>query len=197
MTEGEPVAAGAGRPMVPLRPASGTLLAIGLEIAADHISCLGIDLTGAELARRTTYHRVAEGTAEDALALAAQLVHEVREEAPELTVVGVTAAIPGRLSPEDGRILSAPGLDWADVPVISRLQELLAPAAWPVGAQAHIGNKVAAGDVLPAMIVAVQPNGQINAQVFLDGNDVLWVTSRDEASEESGSHLGRWHWPQR
>ena len=64
--EGEPVAAGAGRPMVPLRPASGTLIAIGLEIAADHISCLGIDLTGAELARRTTYHRVAEGTAEDA-----------------------------------------------------------------------------------------------------------------------------------
>ena len=135
VTESEPVAAGAGRPMVPLRPASGTLLAIGLEIAADHISCLGIDLTGAELARRTTYHRIAEGTAEDALALAAQLVHEVREQAPELPVVGVTAAIPGRLSPEDGRILSAPGLDWADVPVIARLQELMAPATWPVGAQ--------------------------------------------------------------
>jgi predicted NBD/HSP70 family sugar kinase len=125
--EGEPVAAGAGRPMVPLRPASGTLLAIGLEIAADHISCLGTDLTGAELARRTTYHRVAEGTAEDALALAAQLVHEVR--------AGVPAPTPPRLSPEDGRILSAPGLDWADVPVVARLQELLAPAAWPVGAQ--------------------------------------------------------------
>ena len=135
VAEGEPIAAGAGRPMVPLRPASGTLLAIGLEIAADHISCLGIDLTGAELARRTTYHRIAEGTAEDALALAAQLVHEVREEAPELPVVGVTAAIPGRLSPEDGRILSAPGLDWADVPVIARLQELLTPAQWPVDAQ--------------------------------------------------------------
>ncbi|WP_341854230.1 hypothetical protein [Brachybacterium sp. GPGPB12] len=72
VTEGEPIAAGAGRPMVPPRTASGTLLAIGLEIAADHISCLGIDLTGAELARRTTYHRVAEGTAEDALALAAR-----------------------------------------------------------------------------------------------------------------------------
>lgn len=133
--EGEPVAAGAGRPMVPLRPASGTLIAIGLEIAADHISCLGIDLTGAELARRTTYHRVAEGTAEDALALAAQLVHEVRDEAADVPVVGVTAAIPGRLSPEDGRILSAPGLDWADVPVVSRLQELIAPATWPVDAQ--------------------------------------------------------------
>jgi len=77
------------------------------------------------------------------------------------------------------------------------IQERLLEDAWPVGAQAHIGNKVAAGDVLPAMIVAVQSNGQINAQVFLDGNDVLWVTSRDEASEESGSHPGRWHWPQR
>jgi len=77
------------------------------------------------------------------------------------------------------------------------IQERLLDSTWPVGAQAHIGNKVAAGDVLPAMVVAVQPNGQVNAQVFLDGNDVLWVTSRDAASEESGSHLGRWHWPQR
>jgi len=38
-----------------------------------------------------------------------------------------------------------------------------------------------AGDVLPAMVVAVQPNGQVNAQVnaqvFLDGNDVLWVSA--------------------
>ncbi|MBH1745210.1 hypothetical protein I5V28_05125 [Stenotrophomonas maltophilia] len=77
------------------------------------------------------------------------------------------------------------------------IQERLLEDAWPVGAQAHIGNKVAAGDVLPAMVVAVLPNGQVNAQVFLDGNDVLWVSSRDEASEESGSHPGRWHWPQR
>ncbi len=77
------------------------------------------------------------------------------------------------------------------------IQERLLDNTWPVGAQAHVGNRAAAGDVLPALVVAVQPNGQVNAQVFLDGNDVLWVTSRDEASEESGSHPGRWHWPQR
>ncbi|MEE1650175.1 ROK family transcriptional regulator [Brachybacterium sp. J144] len=133
--EGAPVSAGAGRPMVPLRPAAGTLLAIGLEIAADHLSCLGIDLTGEELARRTVYRRIADGTAEDTLALAARLVREVRAEVPELPVVGVVAAVPGRIAPDDGRILSAPGLDWADVPVGARLHELLAPADWPVGAQ--------------------------------------------------------------
>src|SRR5690625_2543097 len=44
--EGEPLSAGAGRPMVPLSLARGTLMAIGREVAADHISCLGIDLAG-------------------------------------------------------------------------------------------------------------------------------------------------------
>lgn len=77
------------------------------------------------------------------------------------------------------------------------IQERLLDNTWPVGAQAHVGNRASAGDVVPALVVAVQPNGQVNAQVFLDGNDVLWVTSRDEASEESGSHPGRWHWPRR
>lgn len=77
----------------------------------------------------------------------------------------------------------------------SSIQERLLDDVWPVGAQAHIGNKVRAGDVLPAIVVAVHPGGQINAQVFLDGNDSFWVTTKEQASEESGSHPGRWHWP--
>lgn len=127
ISEGDPVSAGAGRPMVPLRPAAGTLLAIGLEIAADHVSCLGVDLTGGELSRRTAYGRAA--SAEEAIARAAQLVREVRADAPDLPVVGVVAAVPGRISPDGHLVLSAPNLDWADVPLVEGLRTQLAPEA--------------------------------------------------------------------
>ena len=73
----------------------------------------------------------------------------------------------------------------------SRLQA----STWPPGAQAHIGNSVIAGDVVPMMIVRVMdfwPQSVINGQAFLDGNDVLWVTSVRE-----GDRPGEWCWPPR
>jgi len=72
------------------------------------------------------------------------------------------------------------------------------PPAWPVGAQAHIGNPVSAGIAVPLIITAVWPNefGEgvpgVNGQALLDGNDVLWVTSVKE-----GTIPGTWAWPPR
>lgn len=59
---------------------------------------------------------------------------------------------------------------------------------WHQGAQAHAGNSVSPGDVYPAMIVRVWGNTEgsmCNLQVFLDGNDVLWATSRSEGEGEA------------
>ena len=73
-----------------------------------------------------------------------------------------------------------------------------ATSAWPIGAQAHIGNNVTAGQEFPLVIVAVWPDefGQgkpgVNGQAFLDGNDSFWVTSAGEGAEN-----GQWHWPER
>ena len=71
-------------------------------------------------------------------------------------------------------------------------------SAWPIGAQAHIGNPASAGDYYPCIVVRVwmdefgpgKPG--INGQVFLDGNDQFWVTSAAEGNED-----GQWHWPPR
>lgn len=52
--------------------------------------------------------------------------------------------------------------------------------AWPAGAQAHIGNGVKEGDIFPMMITRVwgsTPGSAVNGQAYLDGTDVLWVTS--------------------
>jgi len=67
--------------------------------------------------------------------------------------------------------------------------------AWPDGAQAHLGNDVKEGDVFPMLIVRVwgtDPTSSVNGQVFLDGSDILWTTSRSV-----GTQPGTWVWPTR
>jgi len=76
------------------------------------------------------------------------------------------------------------------------IQDRILEDKWSIGAQAHIGNTVCAGDVLPAMVVRVLPCQQANLQVFLDGNDVFWATTRAEAAP-GRTEPGRWHWPAR
>jgi len=58
----------------------------------------------------------------------------------------------------------------------------------------HVGNWAAEGDLFPAMVVRVWDEAQVtvNLQVFLDGNDTLWATSRAE-----GTEAGTWAWPER
>jgi hypothetical protein len=69
---------------------------------------------------------------------------------------------------------------------------------WPLGAQAHIGNGHYSGQILPMIACVVWPNEYgpnyhgVNGQVFLDGNDTLWVTSIKEGTEN-----GTWEWPRK
>lgn len=69
--------------------------------------------------------------------------------------------------------------------------------AWPAGAQAHIGNDAKEGAQYAAMVVedwrqhgeasgaGVPDDAAVNLQVFLDGNDVFWATSRKEDGSKS------------
>lgn len=57
------------------------------------------------------------------------------------------------------------------------------------------GNVAREGDVYPMVIVRVWGNTQdssVNGQLFLDGNDTLWVTS---VSREGEYTQGHWAWP--
>jgi len=60
------------------------------------------------------------------------------------------------------------------------------------GWQAHSGNEAHRGDEYPALIVREFTAGSsvANLQVFLDGNDSYWATSRGEAEEPNSP--GRW-----
>lgn len=51
------------------------------------------------------------------------------------------------------------------------------------GVQVHFGNAASVGQRLPLLIVRVwgdNPESSVNGQVFLDGNDTLWVSSRPQ-----------------
>ena len=72
------------------------------------------------------------------------------------------------------------------VSIAERIKVLM----WPVGAQAHIGNSVEEGMEFPMLIVRVWGYTQgsaVQGQVFLDGNDVYWATSKLE-----GNNPGEW-----
>jgi hypothetical protein len=62
----------------------------------------------------------------------------------------------------------------------------------------RVGNPVYAGAAFPAICVRVfekSDNPAANLQVFLDGNDSLWVTSRKRGNNYLD--LGTWLWPER
>lgn len=59
------------------------------------------------------------------------------------------------------------------------------------GAIIHVGNTVLAGDVYPMVITRIwgsDHRSAVQGQVFLDGNDVYWATSRTQGNDE-----GQWH----
>lgn len=90
---------------------------------------------------------------------------------------------------------------------------------WPRGAQAHVGNSVHEGQVLPLVVTQVWPTEYegnaylshhsaialggavpvyesafgVNGQVLLDGTDSFWVTSAPQHSTLTGC----WFWPPR
>lgn len=76
------------------------------------------------------------------------------------------------------------------------IAERLTRARWHEGAQAHIGNSAFVGMILPAIVVSSFGDSEdppINLQVFLDGNDTFWATSRHlRIGDQKG---GFWQWP--
>jgi hypothetical protein len=63
------------------------------------------------------------------------------------------------------------------------------------GEQLHVGNDVIEGEEFPMIIVEAfgdYAEAAVNGQVFLDGNDTLWVTS-----VVAGDGPGTYAWPER
>jgi hypothetical protein len=100
------------------------------------------------------------------------------------------------LGPSLGRIVHYKLTD-GDAQAVNRRRATMGRGDMATGEQLHVGARVAPGDLFAAMVVRVA-GATVNLQVFLDGNDVLWLeaimASHVEAAE---APLGTWSWPTR
>ncbi|MET0494101.1 MAG: ROK family protein [Actinoplanes sp.] len=103
-----------GRPAAMLTLQSAPYAAIGLEVAADHLTAVAVDLTGARLLSwRRAYAGLGAGRAEAAIAaLAGRVVAKMIGQ--DRQVLGVTVGVPGLVTATGG-VRFAPHLGWPDL----------------------------------------------------------------------------------
>lgn len=113
----------AGRPAVPLVPASRSLIALGLEINVDYLAIRAIDLTGAVLAERVVAGDFRRTEAKPVLeALAALLAEAIAPlVAQRIPLAGCYVAVPGLVDRDIGPLRLAPNLGWDSVDVVGLL----------------------------------------------------------------------------
>lgn len=129
--EGEVVAGVMGRPKIPLRLNGYACFGIGLEIMWKRIRAVAMGLDGSVLGRKEFALDVPNADYREVVRESAQLVRvlrkRVREECARSGVesprdLGLCLSIPGRTDVDGETILSAPILDWFDVPFIRDLR---------------------------------------------------------------------------
>jgi predicted NBD/HSP70 family sugar kinase len=127
------VTARAGRPAVPLVPASRTVVGLGAEVNVDYVGVRALDLAGEVLAHRTTAGDFRHSDPAAVLALLAAQVAEVLTELPAgARPVGMCLALPGLVDRVTGPLRLAPNLGWRDVDVVALLDAHEAVRALPV-----------------------------------------------------------------
>ncbi|NLE97280.1 MAG: hypothetical protein GX596_04750, partial [Propionibacterium sp.] len=96
VTEGDAQNVGRGRPAVPLYPAAGTLLALGIEINVGRTVVSVVDLGGNTVASRVVERESAELGPEATLGLVAREAADLLDELPVgARVVGAHLVVPG------------------------------------------------------------------------------------------------------
>jgi predicted NBD/HSP70 family sugar kinase len=113
----------AGRPAVPLVPASRTVVGLGLEVNVDYLGVRVLDLAGdvvAEHVERGAFHDADPGRTLGRLgALAADAV--ARVEAEGMRVAGARLALPGLVDARTGELEVAPNLGWSSLAPVPHL----------------------------------------------------------------------------
>ena len=129
--EGDPVSGSRGRPGIPLAWAANGLMALGMEVNADRIAAMVVDLSGAVIASRTVMLDVRATGPELALGeLGRQALELVADLAKGARIVGAHLAIPGLMDRTGTTIVRAPNLGWDGVRPADHLSLLLTGRDW-------------------------------------------------------------------
>lgn len=122
-----------GRPATMLVLDGSPYAAIGIEVNADYLTAVAIDLAGQQvLSWRRSFAGLAASPAQAATAIAAlgrRAVNRVLKE--ERRVLGLTIGVPGLVDP-DGVVIMAPNLGWHDVNLRDIVNRALGEPGFPV-----------------------------------------------------------------
>ncbi len=122
-----------GRPATMLVLDGSPYAAIGIEVNADYLTAVAIDLAGQQvLSWRRSFAGLASSPAQAATAIAAlgrRAVNRVLKE--DRRVLGLTVGVPGLVSP-DGVVIMAPNLGWRDVNLRDIVNRALGEPGFPV-----------------------------------------------------------------
>lgn len=164
---------GPGRPS-PVVSAAAAKVSVGIEIAADSIAATVVSLGGAVIRIERRPRMRDDALPVEVVRAAVALVRSLIDAADELDVLGVGVAVAGVVERAAGRVVVAPNIGWADVP----LRELVVAAIddrWPVeianeadlGMLAECGRGAAIGR---RDVVYISGEAGVGGGVLVDGN---------------------------
>lgn len=173
-------ARGPGRPAVPLAPASGTFVALGLEVNVSRISVRAVDLAGQVLAERIVVDDLEGSSPGPVLGRLADLVSQTLSlrTVRRARLIGATLALPGLVRGDT--LLRAPNLGWHDVRPLDHLGRALTP----VGSTLTLGNEAdlaaltatrrsPAGPVTNSDVIYLSGENGVGSGVVRDGAVML------------------------
>ncbi len=134
VVELEPVAAPrAGRPGVPLVPASRSVAAVGMEVNVDYLGVRAVDLAGGVISERIEPGDFRGSDPAVVLGRLADIAGEVIAllSADGMRIAGTALALPGLVDRVTGPLRLAPNLGWRDVDAVALLTEHPVLAALP------------------------------------------------------------------
>jgi predicted NBD/HSP70 family sugar kinase len=153
----------AGRPAVPLVPASGTLAAVGMEINVDYLGVRVVDLSGAILGEHVESADFRGSDPVTVMRRLSDLYSQVTESIDgDVRLAGTCLAIPGLVDRMIGPVRMAPNLGWREVDVVKEFHSYPATA----GVRIRLDNEATLG--ARAEADALRPTGTLSF-MYLSG----------------------------
>jgi predicted NBD/HSP70 family sugar kinase len=164
-----------GRPATQLVLDGAPYAAIGLEVNADHLTAVAMDLSGEQLVSWRRAFSGLDSSPAKAIAAIAALARRVvaRVSKEGRVVLGLTLAVPG-LVDDKGVVRLAPGLGWQDIDVRDSLVQAMGHPDYPVAVDNDANLAATAefrygGHAGTANLVAITGEYGVGAGVIADG----------------------------
>ena len=166
----------AGRPAVPLVPASGTVAGVGMEVNVDYIGVRAVDIAGHVLRERVEIDSFRYGDPGEVLDRLARIAGRVIAElsAGGVRIAGTALALPGLVDQVTGPLRLAPNLGWRDVDVVGLMTSHPVLAGFPpiLANEADLAARAEAharrGSAAPSFVYVSGEVG-IGGAIVLDG----------------------------